>query len=78
MRTFKKRFSELHVLVNNGGFAPQEGAVTKEGYESGLGAMHFGHFLLTVRGAWHGCAPTWLRLTAGLAASHANSTNWSQ
>ena len=69
-------YPQLHVLVNNGGFAPpvrncgsplavlifvwhqpqraspplchQDGSVTQDGFESGLGAMHLAHFLLTV------------------------------
>lgn len=47
---FLERFDQLHLLVNNAGFAQApKGALTAEGLESGLGSMHIGHFLLTNR-----------------------------
>ena len=36
----------IDVLFLNAGFLPQAGEQTDEGYESGLGAMHFGHWAL--------------------------------
>lgn len=36
----------VDVLFLNAGFLPQAGAQTTDGYEAGLGAMHFGHWAL--------------------------------
>lgn len=45
---FQTQFTQLHVLVNNAGFAQaRPGQLTAEGYELGFGSMHLGHFLLT-------------------------------
>lgn len=45
---FLSQFDRLDLLLNNAGFAQaRNGQLTEEGYEIGLGSMHFGHFLLT-------------------------------
>jgi NAD(P)-dependent dehydrogenase (short-subunit alcohol dehydrogenase family) len=37
---------KIDVLFLNAGFLPQAGEQTEDGYEAGLGAMHFGHWSL--------------------------------
>eukprot|EP00949_MAST-11_sp_MAST-11-sp1_P000413 g413.t1 len=41
--------TDLHVqmLVNNAGYQPDAGSVSKDGFEGAIGVMHLGHFHLT-------------------------------
>jgi NAD(P)-dependent dehydrogenase (short-subunit alcohol dehydrogenase family) len=47
-KEFKKKYSELHILINNAavGFL-QKREETKDGFEKQFGTNHVGHFLLT-------------------------------
>lgn len=45
---FKKRETNLHILINNAGvMAINDRQTTKDGLEMQIGTNHFGHFLLT-------------------------------
>ncbi len=44
---FKKRFSELHVLINNAGAFLPKREVTEDGIEKTFATNYLGHFLLT-------------------------------
>ncbi|UTW62463.1 SDR family oxidoreductase [bacterium SCSIO 12741] len=45
---FKKRYSQLDVLINNAGvMMPVQRFETKQGFEGQFGTNHLGHFLLT-------------------------------
>ena len=48
-RSFREKYPRIDIAFFNAGFAapPRSGKnVTEEGYELGLGTMHFGHFIL--------------------------------
>ena len=47
VKTFKERFGELHVLVNNAGVLMFERKTTADGLEMTFGLNHMGYFLLT-------------------------------
>ncbi|MFP4186177.1 MAG: SDR family oxidoreductase [Thermoplasmata archaeon] len=47
VKTFKKRYSELDVLVNNAGMISSDREITEEGNEKTFAANYLGHFLLT-------------------------------
>lgn len=46
---FQKRFSKLHILINNAGIIIplRHNKKSKEGYEIHFATNHLGHFLLT-------------------------------
>jgi len=44
---FKDKHDKLDVLMNNAGIMMPPFSTTKDGFESQMGANHFGHFLLT-------------------------------
>jgi NAD(P)-dependent dehydrogenase (short-subunit alcohol dehydrogenase family) len=45
--TFKQKYKELHLLINNAGIMTPPQALTAEGYESQFGVNFLGHFALT-------------------------------
>ncbi len=47
VKTFKEKFSSLHVLVNNAGMISSERKITDEDYEKTFATNYLGHFLLT-------------------------------
>jgi len=46
---FQKRFSQLHILINNAGILTpmRHGLKSKDGHEIHFATNHLGHFLLT-------------------------------
>lgn len=44
---FKAQHPKLHVLINNAAVFAKTRATTRDGFESGFGVNHLGHFLLT-------------------------------
>jgi len=44
---FKRRFSQLHVLINNAAVFSKQRRTTADGFELVMGTNHLGHFLLT-------------------------------
>ncbi|MFX1339175.1 MAG: SDR family oxidoreductase [Promethearchaeota archaeon] len=44
---FKKKYENLHVLINNAGLWLMKRSTTSDGYEKTLAINHLGHFLLT-------------------------------
>lgn len=47
-KEFKRKHSQLHILVNNAGIMwPSKRVATKQGWESQFGINHLGHFALT-------------------------------
>lgn len=46
-RDFRKRFPQLHVLVNNAGVFASKRVLTVDGFESAFAINHLAHFLLT-------------------------------
>jgi retinol dehydrogenase-12/retinol dehydrogenase-13 len=52
VRTFVAAYRKVHrtgphLLINNAGLPPKPGQRSTDGFELGLGVMHFGHFYLT-------------------------------
>ena len=45
--TFARRYSDLHVLINNAGVMAIPRRTTEDGFEMQLGTNHLGHFALT-------------------------------
>lgn len=46
-QSFKKKFNQLHILLNNAGIMASPHGLTADGFESQMGTNHLGHFALT-------------------------------